>query len=123
MDIFPPSSGSPSPGLLLFDNTYDPPLPVPLHVGDADLDGFPDILLILVTGRGSTRPRTPKLITNVPCAPGVAGCSGKASRGWKAAVKGVDALENVKDARGVAFLDVDEDVSWVAAIKERDAHR
>jgi len=49
----------------------------------------------------------------VPCAKDVAGCGvdGGGRRGWKVApIKtGAETLENIKDARGVAFLDLDED--------------
>lgn len=115
-DLFPPSSSAPAPGLLVFDTTYDPPLPVPLRAGDADLDGFPDALVVLVNGRGAARTRTPKLVMNVPCASGIAGCTGGVARGWLPARKGVEALESVKDARGVTFLDMDEDVSVVRSV-------
>jgi integrin alpha FG-GAP repeat containing protein 1 len=43
----------------------------------------------------------------------VAGCQkdGSGRRGWKVLHKGTDTLESVKDARSVAFFDMDEDVS------------
>lgn len=88
-------------------------MPVPLKVGDANQDGFPDILAIVASGTGSRRPRTPYLALSVPCEKGIAGCSsdGHGRRGWKVVRKGTDPLKNVQDARSVAFLDMDEDVS------------
>ena len=41
------------------------------------------------------------------------GCAadGSGRRGWTVAKKGAEYLDAVKDARGVSFLDMDEDVS------------
>jgi hypothetical protein len=45
------------------------------------------------------------------------GCASDANkRGWSVVTKGTEPLDNVKDARGVAFLDMDEDVSLLALI-------
>jgi len=43
----------------------------------------------------------------------VAGCSanGNGRRGWKAVTAGAEFLDTITDARTVAFLDMDEDVS------------
>jgi integrin alpha FG-GAP repeat containing protein 1 len=40
---FPVSSIFPSTSLLVYDASFTPPLPIPLKLGDADLDGFPDM--------------------------------------------------------------------------------
>ncbi|KII89322.1 hypothetical protein PLICRDRAFT_109686 [Plicaturopsis crispa FD-325 SS-3] len=99
------SKGDPT-SLLVLDTTYNPSLPIPLKLGDANLDGFPDLLAILVSSGGQTR--TPKLLFSVPCAGGVVGCPGR--RGWAVAEKkGTEALETITDARGASFLDMDED--------------
>ncbi|EKM81384.1 hypothetical protein AGABI1DRAFT_106101 [Agaricus bisporus var. burnettii JB137-S8] len=90
--------------LLVWDTSFDPPIPpVSLRLGDANLDGFPDFLAIFASGDD----RTPYLAYSKHCASGVAGCdsNGPGGRGWEVAT----ALANVKDARGVAFLDMDED--------------
>ncbi|KAH9890573.1 hypothetical protein C8Q73DRAFT_793017 [Cubamyces lactineus] len=111
-DIFPPSSKSPtSPGLLVLDTTQNPPIPVPIKLGDVNQDGFPDFLAVVVTGTGSHRPRTPQLVISEPCARGVPGCNqdGSGRRGWHVVKKDVDPLKNIQDARSVAFLDMDED--------------
>ncbi|KAJ2926340.1 hypothetical protein H1R20_g10751, partial [Candolleomyces eurysporus] len=93
--------------LLVLDTTHSPPLPIPLKIGDANLDGFPDILLIAASGKT----RTPKLLWSAPCASDVPGCGadGSGHRGWKLATKDVDSLETVTDARSVSFVDLDED--------------
>jgi integrin alpha FG-GAP repeat containing protein 1 len=110
---FPTSSlFSSSSSLLVSDTTFNPPLPVALKLGDVNLDGFPDLLAITVAGRD----QTPHLIYSVPCAANLVGCAknGSGRRGWKVATKGVETLEAVKDARSVTFLDMDEDVGFIA---------
>ncbi|KAF5386695.1 hypothetical protein D9615_001974 [Tricholomella constricta] len=96
-----------SPSLLALDTTYTPPIPLAIKLGDANLDGFPDLLLITASGKD----RSPSLVYSVPCAAGVVGCSknGAGRRGWDVAKKGADPLKSVKDARAVSFLDLDED--------------
>lgn len=103
------SSGS---ALLVLDTTFNPSLPISLKLGDANLDGFPDLLAITIAGRD----QTPHLVYSVPCAANIVGCGthGSGRRGWKLATKGVETLEAVKDARSVTFLDMDEDVSFIA---------
>jgi integrin alpha FG-GAP repeat containing protein 1 len=88
--------------------TYDPAIPLSPQLGDANLDGFPDFLVIIASGKD----RTPYLVYSQPCAPGVTGCNsnGSGRRGWSVASVGTKSLESVKDARGVTFLDMDEDV-------------
>ena len=94
------------------DTTQSPPVPVPIKLGDINQDGFPDLLAIIASGSGSYKSRTPYLMLSVPCAKGVAGCSGTGSgrRGWQVVKKDADPLLAVTDARSVAFLDMDEDV-------------
>jgi integrin alpha FG-GAP repeat containing protein 1 len=47
---------------------------------------------------------------NVACSEtGAVGCEKGGRRGWKVVDKDADSLENIKDARGAAFIDVDED--------------
>ena len=97
----------------MLDTSQSPAVPVPLKLGDVNQDGFPDLLAIVTTGSGASRPRTPYLVMSVPCAKGVAGCGadGAGRRGWQVVRKDVDPLLAVQDARSVAFLDMDEDVS------------
>lgn len=117
--LFPGSSNSPS--LLVLDTTHTPALPLPIKLGDANLDGYTDLLFV-VDSLDVQHERTPKLVMSVPCAKGVVGCSpsGAGRRGFALVTKGADFLNSVTDARGVAFLDIDEDVS---AIGSRRIHR
>lgn len=105
---FPLSSLYPSSSLLVLDTTFSPPIPLSLKLGDANLDGFPDI--IAITGSGNDR--VPGLVFSVPCAKDVAGCSasGTGRRGWSVAKDGAEPLNRIKDARVVSFIDLDEDV-------------
>ncbi|KAF8487633.1 hypothetical protein JB92DRAFT_2759088 [Gautieria morchelliformis] len=107
-----------SPYLLMNDMTHDPPIPLPIRVGDFSLDGFPDLIPIVasapkggVFGVGGSIERTPYLMTSVPCARGVAGCgaSGQGRRGFRITSAGSEALQQIVDARGVTVLDLDED--------------
>lgn len=102
--------------LLVLDTSHTPPLPLPLKLGDANLDGFPDFMAII----GSGKDRVPSLVYSVPCAKDVVGCSpsGSGRRGWKVATKGVETLNAIKDARAVSFLDLDEDVSFSSSTTE-----
>ena len=89
--------------LLVLDVTHTPPLPIPPKLGDADLDGFPDILLIVN--------HTPRLLYSTQCASGVKGCAnGQGRRGFQEHQKGTETLSQIKDARGAAWVDMDEDV-------------
>ncbi|KLO15303.1 hypothetical protein SCHPADRAFT_914476 [Schizopora paradoxa] len=116
-NLFPSTSGGES-DLLVLDTTANPAIPLPVKLGDANLDGFPDMLLITSSsphggflGIGETTDRTPYLIYSVPCAKGVIGCDAKGNgrRGWHVVKKDVDVMNAIKDARSVSFFDVDED--------------
>ena len=113
-DLVPTSDGT-TPQLSVLDTTYDPPLPVPLKVGDLNLDGFVDIVLIVATPSPDDRSKlakTPKILGNVACRKGVAGCGsgGKGRRGWSVLGRDNNVLEAFQDARGVVLVDIDEDV-------------
>ncbi|KAG8727135.1 hypothetical protein FRC11_013845, partial [Ceratobasidium sp. 423] len=63
--IIPLSSVVPNhDSLLLTDTSHNPPLPISLHIGDANLDGFPDILAVTVGEAGVER--VPVLLLSVP---------------------------------------------------------
>ena len=101
---------------MVLDTTYDPPLPVPLKIGDLNLDGFVDIVPIVATpyaGDRSKLKKTPKILGSVPCKKGVAGCGpdGQGRRGWSVLGRDNNVLEEFRDARGVVLVDIDEDVS------------
>ncbi|KDQ33979.1 hypothetical protein PLEOSDRAFT_1052766 [Pleurotus ostreatus PC15] len=104
--LFPTSDGT-STTLLVLDTTFNPPVPLPIRLGDANLDGFPDILQVVATHSD----QTPKLLFSVPCERGLPGCAqdGRGRRSFKVTTKGVQSLNAVKDAISATFLDMDED--------------
>lgn len=69
-------------------------------------------MLFIINSHGAQDERKPKLVLSVPCARGVAGCTpnGSGRRGWKVVKAGAEFLDTIVDARGAAFLDMDEDV-------------
>ena len=108
--------------LLLSDVSFTPPIPLSLKPGDADLDGFPDLLAIVVDSDGDAH--TPRLLRNVGCSSGIPGCGadGKGRRGFKAASGNeIELLEGMRDVRGVAWVDLDEDVSRFVPVVEYGA--
>ena len=98
---------------------------MPLKFGDANQDGFPDVLAILASGTGSNLQKTPYLAYSVPCHKDVAGCGsdGNGRRGWSVLKKGSEALRGIKDARGIAFIDMDEDVRFPSTHSYKHANR
>jgi integrin alpha FG-GAP repeat containing protein 1 len=93
------------------------PLHVPIRLGDADVDGFPEMLLTVYSTDSHNAGRTsPVLVSNVPCTSAdIAGCGGKVDttrRGWQVLQLGTQVLSGVSDARSAAFIDIDEDVSF-----------
>ena len=115
MDSFDLAELSPdqSNSLQFYDVTANPPVPIPIRIGDLDLDGFPDLIPIVVQKQDSSS-TTPILLFSVPCRKAMSGCYGRkepAGRGYKMMMKNTKELYNIKDARGIALLDLDEDVS------------
>ncbi len=103
--------------LLVLDTTVSPAIPVPIKLGDANLDGFPDLLFV-TSG-------TPRLVYSVPCGKGVAGCSaqGFGKRGWELEMGGADVMDVISDARGVAFVDMDEDGTLDVLVQRSGAEK
>jgi len=83
---------------------------LPIKLGDANLDGFPDLLFIVFDP--SDLSQTPKLLFSEPCTKGLGGCdkNGEGRRGFQLVTKGAETLEAVRDARGVSFFDMNDDV-------------
>ncbi|EJD46184.1 hypothetical protein AURDEDRAFT_63627 [Auricularia subglabra TFB-10046 SS5] len=86
--------GSSSAGLLMRDDSFDPSLPVALKVGDINLDGFPDIVPIVVS---TGNKRTPKILLS------------EGGRALELVKDDVEPLDVIEDARSVALIDLDED--------------
>ena len=89
---------------------------MPLKIGDLNLDGFVDIVVIVATpsaGDWSKLAKTPKILGSTACRKGVAGCGpdGQGRRGWSVVGRDNNVLEEFQDVRGVVLVDIDEDVS------------
>ncbi|KAL7415849.1 hypothetical protein BDY24DRAFT_380292 [Mrakia frigida] len=101
-----------SSSLLLFDVSHEPSIPIPLRAGDYNLDGYPDLMIILATARGGT---TVRLLQSEPCSSSSTKECGKAAekgrRRFREVQKGAEALKKMEDVRGASFMDVDEDGS------------
>lgn len=110
---------------LLLHLPGDPSIPLPLRPGDYNVDGFPDLLLTisnstaapgggLLSGSSSRKAgHQARVLENVPCAKGLPGCEGKKDRRTFAVGQGAgwEALDEIWDASGASWLDVDDDVS------------
>ena len=101
-------------------------MPLPIRLGDANLDGYPDLLFVTTAdphggflGIGQTVEQTPRLLLSTPCTQGVVACNAQGNRvvGWTAVKKGGEPLTGVVDAVNAAFIDIDEDVSCFLSIK------
>ena len=121
MDLVPSSS------LLVRDTRSSPAVPLPIRLGDANLDGFPDLLFITASaphggflGIGDTADRTPRLALSTPCAKHLAGCGNDGRRrvGWKVIDKDAEPMNNIVDAASASFLDIDEDVSLLVPLRD-----
>ncbi|EGG09668.1 uncharacterized protein MELLADRAFT_95111 [Melampsora larici-populina 98AG31] len=86
--------------------------PVSIQTGDFDLDGFPD-LLIMITQHGpdSSRSATPQLLRSIPCS--LTTCTSaevsSSRRTFEAMVDHMNPLTSIQDAKSVFFMDIDED--------------
>ncbi|KAH9961067.1 hypothetical protein BC827DRAFT_354011 [Russula dissimulans] len=88
--------------LRVLDTSFSPPQPILPRPGDANLDGFPDLLLITESHV--------HLLLSSPCARSVPGCAAPgARRGWREMSRGIDPLAGITDARVAVFVDLDED--------------
>ena len=101
--------------LLLSDNDFKGKLPVTVHIGDYNLDGYPDLLVVSGTPGDNRRPSSATLLQSVLCSSDDHVCLPSAveagRRSFVRVTEGADPLNLVQDVRAAAFLDLDEDVS------------
>ncbi|KAI1320696.1 hypothetical protein EDD11_010230 [Mortierella claussenii] len=99
--------------LLLSDPGFKGKLPVAVHVGDYNLDGYPDLLVVSGTPGDNSRPSSATLLRSVLCSTGDDTCLPSAvaakRRSFVKVTEGADALNLIQDVRAAAFLDLDED--------------
>jgi integrin alpha FG-GAP repeat containing protein 1 len=98
--------------LLMMDSDFKGKLPVSVHVGDYNLDGYPDLLVVSGTPGNNGRPSSATLFQSVLCADTcMPSAVTKKRRSFVKVTDGADALNLAQDVRAAAFLDLDEDVS------------
>ncbi|KAK0222799.1 hypothetical protein EDD85DRAFT_982240 [Armillaria nabsnona] len=98
-----PLSSLNSGALLVLDTSLSPVVSLLIKRDDANLDRFPDLLLIV--------DHTPKLMFSVPCEKGVTSCAkdGSGKRGCHVEKKCAEVLDSI-NVRSVSFVGMDEDV-------------
>lgn len=101
--------------MLLTDTAFKGTLPVTVHVGDYNLDGYPDLLVVSGTPGNNQKPSSATLLQSVLCTSNGDGCMPSAvtarRRTFVKVTEGAGPLNSVQDVRAAAFLDLDEDVS------------
>ncbi|KAF9540003.1 hypothetical protein EC957_004705 [Mortierella hygrophila] len=97
--------------LLLIDPGFKGKLPVSVHVGDYNLDGYPDLLVVSGTPGDNSKPSSATLFQSVLCADEtcVPSAVTKKRRSFVKVTDGAEALNLAQDVRAAAFLDLDED--------------
>lgn len=97
----------------MIDPGFKGKLPVSVHVGDYNLDGYPDLLVVSGTPGDNRRPSSATLFQSVLCSDDtcVPSAVTKKRRSFVKVTDGAEALNLAQDVRAAAFLDLDEDVS------------
>ncbi|KAF9357346.1 hypothetical protein BGX26_003894 [Mortierella sp. AD094] len=99
--------------LLLSDPGFKGKLPISVHVGDYNLDGYPDLLVVSGTPGNNNAPSSATLLQSVLCSSNDGLCLpmevAAKRRSFVKVTEGADPLNLVKDVRAAAFLDLDED--------------
>lgn len=101
--------------LLLTDPGFKGTLPVSVHVGDYNLDGYPDLLVVSGTPGNNNRASSATLLQSVLCRSDngcVASAVDAKRRSFVKVTEGANELNSLTDVRAAAFLDLDEDVSF-----------
>lgn len=91
----------------VIDSNFRGFLPIPIHAGDYNMDGYPDLLV-------TTNERV-ILLQSIPCDSKL--CSVDAvnagKRSFEMVITGADILNKIPDPSQAAFFDIDEDVSLI----------
>ncbi|CAG8632582.1 12385_t:CDS:10, partial [Ambispora leptoticha] len=91
--------------LFILDSGFKGTLPVPIRIGDYNLDGYPDLLVISDSGHVS-------LLQSIPC--NKADCR----RTFSKVSTGAAILNSINKATTAAFLDLDEDGTFDIMVLE-----
>ncbi|GAA6063243.1 hypothetical protein JCM10212_000345 [Sporobolomyces blumeae] len=89
-------------------------LPTPPQIGDYNIDGYPDLLIVSTPPRSHTSTKLASLLQSVPCTV-ERGCTDeqvkRKRRTFKVVDEGVEELSKFKDVESVAWFDMDDDGS------------
>lgn len=110
MTTIPISSLIPGSTLLTTSTAFQGHLPTPPAIGDYNIDGYPDILLLTSSGTGR---RNVNLLQSRPC-DAVSCTKGEVKAGRRAfrvVTDGAEALTKITDAESAHWMDIDDDVS------------
>lgn len=99
----------PGASLVTTSSAFKGSLPVAPSIGDYNIDGYPDLLLL--TSSGSSR--NVNLFESRPCAATscTAGEVAKGRRAFQRVVLGAEVLSTINDVETAHWLDIDDDVS------------
>ncbi|CAJ0845551.1 7606_t:CDS:10 [Entrophospora sp. SA101] len=111
--------------IVIKDKSFKGMLPVPIRIGDYNMDGFPDLLVISEKGTE----HFVSLLESIPCT--LEYCDPLAVKAQRRAfvkvIDGANSLNEITNAKGAAFFDVDEDgtldIMVLADLKSNDAAR
>ncbi|KAK0561093.1 hypothetical protein OC861_005983 [Tilletia horrida] len=113
------TDSSAKPQIVITDPASNPATPIPMHLGDFNKDGYPDILL-LTTGAGLQTSSSSKkegsssdgrvwLIQNVRDFQQGGPAFDGSKRTLAVVEDGAEVLREIRDAKGASWIDVDED--------------
>ncbi|EIW70623.1 hypothetical protein TREMEDRAFT_28893 [Tremella mesenterica DSM 1558] len=122
-------------GDLLLHPPHARSIPLPIRPGDFNVNGFPDLLITIANSTAAPPTGGPfgssrhaghqvKILENVPCGKGVAGCEkgSKRKRGLRVGSgKGWTALDGIWDASGASWMDLDDDGSLDILVQRTNA--
>ncbi|GAA5883402.1 hypothetical protein JCM3774_004150, partial [Rhodotorula dairenensis] len=95
--------------------------PLPPQVGDFNIDGYPDLLLVTSDpqrGNNDGGDRRAQILESVPCSlssstAGAVGCSEEdvrnGGRGFRLVTTGAEALDQIRDVESASWVDLDDD--------------
>ncbi|GAA5911051.1 hypothetical protein JCM6882_006862 [Rhodosporidiobolus microsporus] len=109
--VIPLASLLPSHTLLLTSPSFRGSFPTPPQIGDYNIDGYPDLLILSTPPTGTARVAT--LLQSRSCEKG--SCTAmeveKGRRAFRVVTEGADALGKIRDVESVSWVDMDDDGS------------
>lgn len=108
---WPVSESTGDAQLLLRDDVGTRAAPVPIRIGDWNLDGYPDLAVLTVPARARPGQTRVSLLENVPCPRrgGSASCAASGADARQFVRVNGTALDTLEYVRSVSFVDLDED--------------